>query len=59
MQQNRDQQNPAKENNPETLAINDEKQRSQDQTETTNKTPTGNERNEKTDTDGSKAGMGE
>lgn len=51
------QQNP----NPGKLAVTDEKQRTQAREEDTKQqqVPTGNERNEKTGTDGTKAGMGE
>lgn len=59
MQQHDKKKDPTQENNPETLAVSDEKQRSGENKENSQQVPTGNERNEKTDTAGAQAGMGE
>ena len=55
-----DKNNQSQEANPERLAATDEAQRTQQQgKEQGQQIPTGNEREEKTDTDGAQAGMGE
>jgi hypothetical protein len=54
------QQNPSQPANPERLAVSDEAQRTKEQEQKKEQqVPTGNERGEKTDTEGAQAGMGE
>ena len=60
-QSNKNQQSPQQQNNPDKLAVTDEQQRQQrgQDTGANQQVPVGNEREQRTETDGSQAGMGE